>query len=92
MTDLKNPRIIWVKGLLFFMLGSLACTLIVLETLDLKIAVFLAIAIWSFCRCYYFAFYVIEHYIDSNYRFAGLLSFLKYALSKIRHDQVDSKG
>ncbi len=36
------------------------------------------ICIWSFCRCYYFAFYVIEHYVDSGYRFSGLGSFVKY--------------
>ena len=38
----------------------------------------LAIAVWSFCRLYYFAFYVIENYVDDSYRFSGLWSFVKY--------------
>ena len=46
----------------------------------LKVAVLLAIAIWSFCRRYYFAFYVIEHYVDPGYKFAGLGSFAMYLL------------
>jgi hypothetical protein len=32
------------------------------------------IAVWCFCRLYYFAFHVIEHYVDASYRFSGLLS------------------
>ena len=30
----------------------------------------------------YFAFYVIEHYIDDSYRFAGLSSFARYLWEK----------
>jgi hypothetical protein len=40
----------------------------------------LVISVWSFCRFYYFAFYVIEHYVDSGYRFSGLWSFAVYLL------------
>ena len=50
-----------------------------------RTAVLLAVAVWSFARAYYFAFYVIEHYIDPSYRFAGLVSLLRYlARSTIR--------
>jgi len=42
----------------------------------------LALAVWAFCRAYYFAFYVIEHYADPGYRFAGLMSFIGYALRR----------
>jgi hypothetical protein len=38
--------------------------------------------VWSFCRFYYFAFYVIEHYVDPSYRFSGLLSFALYLIQK----------
>lgn len=38
-------------------------------------AVLLALSIWGFCRAYYFAFYVIEKYVDPEFRFSGLLSF-----------------
>ena len=86
MGDLKNPKIIWLKGVLFLLLGLMAAGLIVFQTWDLQIAVLLLIAIWAFCRSYYFAFYVIEHYVDPNYHFAGLIDFLKYALTRRRND------
>jgi hypothetical protein len=40
----------------------------------------LIICIWAFCRFYYFAFYVIEHYVDPDYKFSSLYSFFKYLL------------
>ena len=42
------------------------------------------IAVWCFCRFYYFAFYVIEHYVGASYRFSGLLSFDLGLLQKKR--------
>ncbi len=82
MADLKNPRIIIAKGFLFLGLGLLASLLLLMETFSLKVSLLLAIAIWAFCRFYYFAFYVIEHYVDGQYRFAGLCAFLRYLLRK----------
>ncbi len=38
--------------------------------------------IWAFARAYYFAFYVLEKYIDPSYRFSGLLSLLHYLAQK----------
>jgi hypothetical protein len=35
-------------------------------------------------RAYYFAFYVIQHYVDPGYRFSGLFSFLRYFLRSRR--------
>ena len=78
MKDLTDTRWIKVKGILFLLVGILASTLLMLEAPTFKIAVFLAVAIWCFCRFYYFAFYVIEHYVDSGYRFSGLWSFVRY--------------
>jgi hypothetical protein len=42
------------------------------------VAVLLAIAVWCFCRAYYFAFYVIEKYVDPTFRFSGLGSAVRY--------------
>jgi len=56
----------------------LASALLLLESPTLRTVVLLVIAIWSFCRFYYFAFYVIEHYVDPSFRFAGLGAFLRY--------------
>ena len=62
--------------------GTLAAALLIINSPSWQTALLLSIAIWGFCRAYYFAFYVIEHYIDSGYRFAGLTDFLKYTISK----------
>ncbi|HEY1068032.1 MAG TPA: hypothetical protein VGE52_18045 [Pirellulales bacterium] len=78
MTDLKDPRLMYLKGALFVVGGVLASLLIWLDQPTLRTAGLLALAVWCFCRAYYFAFYVIEHYIDSSYKFAGLGAFLAY--------------
>ena len=80
--DIKNPRLLYLKGGLFVLLGLLASVGILLIAPSLRVAALLAIAIWSFSRAYYFTFYVIQHYIDPTYRFAGLWSFVRYVLRK----------
>ena len=82
MSDLKSPKLIWAKGWLFLVLGGLASAIVWLSASDWRVFAAHAIAVWAFCRCYYFAFYVIEHYVDPNYRFAGLIDFGKYALGR----------
>jgi len=84
MTDLTDPRLIKLKGILFLFIGVASAALIVMEHPTLKMAVLLAICVWCFCRFYYFAFYVIQYYVDPGYRFAGLWSFAQYMLSKQR--------
>lgn len=79
MADLTNPRLIWLKGWLFLGLGFVASLLLLLEAPSIRVAVLLAIAVWAFCRFYYFAFYVIQHDTDPDYRYAGLLDFLRQA-------------
>ncbi len=75
-----------VKGALLLLIGIVSSALILLETASLKVGLLLALSVWSFCRAYYFAFYVIEHYVDSGYRFSGLISFVQYALRKRREE------
>ena len=82
MADIKSPRVIWIKGILFLLLGLLASVLLVLHAPSFTVALLLCISVWAFCRFYYFAFYVIQHYVDSSYRFSGLLSFLQYAMDR----------
>lgn len=84
MTDIKNPKLLWTKGLLFLLIGIASSVLLLLEAASLKVGLLLALAVWAFCRAYYFAFYVIEHYADPGYRFAGLMSFLGYAFRRRR--------
>lgn len=82
--DIKNPKLLYLKGALFVVSGLIASTGILLLAPNWRIALLLAIAVWSFARAYYFAFYVVEHYIDPGYRFAGLADFARYVLSR-RH-------
>lgn len=82
MKDLTNPRWIKIKGLLFLGVALLSSLLLLRERPTLRVGVLLAISVWCFCRFYYFAFYVIEHYVDPGYRFSGLWSFVCYLFSR----------
>ena len=82
MKNIADPFWIKVKGILFLILGSLASILLVLELPSVKVVVLLALAIWSFCRFYYFAFYVMEKYVDSTYRYLGLLDIARHLVSR----------
>jgi hypothetical protein len=84
MKDLTDPRWIKAKGVLFLALGLASSVLLIVEHPESKAILLLSIAVWGFCRAYYFAFYVIEHYVDPGYRFSGLWSFLRYMLSRPR--------
>ncbi|WP_010587544.1 hypothetical protein [Schlesneria paludicola] len=85
MGDLSSPRVICIKGGLFVLLGVMALGLILLEHPEVRTAILLGICIWSFCRAYYFAFYVLQNYVDPNYRFAGLTSVAIYFLRRAKH-------
>ncbi len=76
--DLTDRRAILAKGFLFLLLGLLACGGLLAQNPSLETAALLGIAVWAFCRWYYFMFYVVERYVDRSYRFAGLSSFLAY--------------
>jgi hypothetical protein len=80
--DIQNPRVLYLKAGLFVITGLLASAGILLEAPRLRIAALLVVAIWSFSRAYYFAFYVVEHYADPGYRFAGLWSFVRYVMKR----------
>ncbi len=82
MKDLSNPFWIKLKGILFLLIGIVAAVLIFLDNPKWQTGVLLALAIWSFCRFYYFAFYVIEKYVDPSYKFSGLISFVRYFFKK----------
>jgi uncharacterized RDD family membrane protein YckC len=87
MRDITSPRLLYLKGFLFLITGALAALLVLLERPTLKVALLLALAVWCLARFYYFAFYVIQHYVDPGYRFAGLIDFARYLLRRrTRHE------
>ena len=79
MADIKDHRLLHLKGILFLLAGLGAGALLLVEAPDLRVAALLVICVWCLCRAYYFVFYVVEHYVDGEYRFAGLVDFLRYA-------------
>lgn len=80
MGDLKDPRWMYAKAALLLLIGVACFGLLLLpQPVGLRALLQLAM-IWGFARAYYFAFYVIERYIDPRFRFSGLLSFLGYLL------------
>ena len=78
--DLQSRRALHFKGVLFAVLGLMASALLLLESPHLHTAVLLGIAVWSFCRFYYFLFYVLEAYAGRGRKYAGLLDALGYLL------------
>lgn len=78
MKNLTSPRWIVLKGLLFLFLGVLSAGLLVWERPSFKTVLLLGVVVWSFCRFYYFAFYVLERYVDPSYRYSGLGSLVAH--------------
>ena len=82
MKDLISPKWILIKGSLFLILGLMAGALLLIQHPTFYVGFLLITTIWAFCRFYYFAFYVIEHYVDANYRYSGLASFARYLMRR----------
>lgn len=79
--DLKDARWIIAKGAMFLLAGAMASGLLLLDRPTLRAVVLHSLAVWCFCRFYYFAFYVIEYYIDPTFKYAGLWSAVVYLAS-----------
>jgi len=84
MRDITSPKLLYAKGALLLACGVLAGAALLADRPSVKTAVLLAITVWGFARAYYFAFYVVERYVDPAYRFAGLTSFAGYLLRRRR--------
>ncbi len=82
MRDITSTKLLYIKAGLFVLGGVLSAAVLLIDHPSLKIAALLALTVWCFARAYYFAFYVVEHYIDPGYRFAGLGSFVRYVLRR----------
>ena len=80
--DIKKVWLLYLKAFLLFLTGFISSILLVLLNFNFKTIVLLLLAIWGFCRAYYFVFYVIQHYVDPNYKFSGLIDFAKYSIEK----------
>jgi hypothetical protein len=72
------------KAGLFVLIVLCSFILVWLDAPTLRTALLLLLMIWASARAYYFAFYVVEKYVDPQYRFVGLVSFFRYVLSRKR--------
>ena len=68
----------YLKAALFLFIGTVSAALLLAESFSWKTALLLVLLVWSFCRAYYFAFYVLEHYVDPGFKFSGLGSLVAY--------------
>jgi hypothetical protein len=74
----------WFKAAMFLLIGLMSGGLIIVEHGGWRLMVLLALCVWGFCRAYYFAFYVIEHWVDPSQRFNGLGHFGVWAWRRWR--------
>lgn len=79
---IANPRLLYVKAALFLCAGVLASALLIARSPHCTTVALLALAVWAFARAYYFAFHVLERYIDGSFRFSGLGSLLRYLMNR----------
>lgn len=77
MKDLASPFLIKLKAVLFVLCGGIAAALLLVQMPSLSNVALLLIVIWSFCRAYYFLFYVVEHYVNPGFKYAGLFALLR---------------
>ena len=78
--DISSPKLLYVKAGLFVLGGAMAAGLILLESPSLRAAALLALSVWCFARAYY----VIEHYVDGEFRYAGLGDFFVWSWRRFR--------
>jgi hypothetical protein len=88
MGDLRDPRLIYLKAAMFLVIGVLSAGLLLAANPTVQTALLLGICVWAFCRLYYFAFYVIEHYVDGKFKFAGLGAFVGYLFAQMREGRI----
>lgn len=84
--DITSPTLLKIKGALFLLLCLLSAGLLLIPSLSLEQVILFVISAWSFCRAYYFCFYVLENYAGSSRKYAGLWDLM---LQSMRRSKVD---
>lgn len=89
--DIRSAKWIYAKGILFVFLSLIAGSALMLQAPRVEVLALLLICVWASCRAYYFAFYVVEHYVDPGFRFSGLIDFGTYLLFRRRDQNANPK-
>ncbi len=80
--DIKCSRLIHIKGWLFLVLCLIAVLGLLLPAFSWSNLALMLIALWGACRWYYYLFYVIENYVDSDFKFASVSDAIRYLLRR----------
>ena len=75
----------YVKVVLLAAIGVISAGLLFLRQPSVSTVMLIALVVWAFARVYYFAFYVIERYIDPSFRFSGLWSVARFLWGRGLH-------
>lgn len=81
-TDLKDPRWMYAKAAMFAGIAVCCAALLWMERPGWRTAALVALLAWASARVYYFMFYVIGNYADPDFKFSGVVSFLRYVASR----------
>lgn len=84
MQKLLTPKWMLVKAILFVVIAISSAALVFVQNPSWSTGALLALVAWASSRAYYFAFYVVEHYVDSSFRFSGLTDFAVWLLRRNR--------
>jgi len=87
--DLVNPKWMYLKAIGFVLIAFLSAMSLLLRSMRIETAALIMLLIWSSARAYYFCFYVIERYIEPEFKFAGLGSVLRYLMNNRRVNGPD---
>ena len=90
--DLTSSKWIYTKGFLLLLISLISAALILIQVPKWDILALLLICLWASCRSYYFAFYVIQNYVDPDYRFSGLFDFTRYLLNRNPESDPDDQS
>ncbi len=82
MRDLTSPVMIHLKGWLFLAILVFSIAFLLFQLTSWESVFLLILVVWSSARFYYYLFYVIENYIDAEYRFSGVLAALRFMAEK----------
>lgn len=80
--DIQSKWLLHSKGLLFLVIGLMACGGILLEAASLRVLFLMVVGVWGFCRFYYYLFYVLEHYAGRDRKYAGIFDALRYIITR----------
>jgi hypothetical protein len=90
--DITSFHLLVLKFLLFILLGVMAGALLIDRTPRLSSVLLLGCCIWALARAYYFCFYVLERYVDPEFRFAGLSSAVTFIYERWRSSRRGTGG